>query len=165
MTRIFDYEKNENSNPLWLAQPSFFRVVRIGARGLCRSMLYTNQYAKRYRKGMLRNFIYPLGQECPSKVYPGRDPDAPVHFQCGCRTHTNYFGIGTLGNQQRGRMSQDSVTKPCYLSECCTFSGPYVEPYPPLVGYIYYLCTSNGKFPGNKTASSLEPTGADCPIE
>jgi hypothetical protein len=115
------------------------------------------------QKGCSETFIYPTGQACPSIVFPNRIPKSPIPTQCGCVTHHNWFGIGTSGNQPSGRMEQGSVTRPCFFSECCTLSGPHLAPGLPIADYIYYQCTSTGRQPGTATASSWEPTGADCP--
>lgn len=114
------------------------------------------------QKGCQETFISRLGQACPSKQYV--NPDGVVPSGCSDNIHENSFGAGTSGNEPSGRMSQGFVTRSCYSYETCTLKGPYFDGLP-LADGMYYLCASNGRTPTSATASSFEPTGADCPNE
>jgi hypothetical protein len=69
--------------------------------------------------------ISPLGQACPSIVFPNRT-GTPIPTQCSCKTYEHDFGIGTSGNEESGRMEQGSVTRSCYSTNCCTLKGPCI---------------------------------------
>ena len=107
--------------------------------------------------------ILPIGQACPSILYPNREDDKRYPTQCGAgyqREH--YLGIGTSGNERSGHMEQNSISRACYSRDFCKLSGPILDLGLPIVDYIYFRCDVDRTIPDSSTASSFEPTGADC---
>jgi hypothetical protein len=84
-----------------------------------------------------------------------------IPTQCGFTKHEKNFGVGTSGNEAAGRTEQGSVTRICYSYEYCNLTGPWVDGLP-VAERIYYICETSTASSGMATASSFEPTGADC---
>ncbi|MDR1963170.1 MAG: hypothetical protein LBQ50_05280 [Planctomycetaceae bacterium] len=109
-------------------------------------------------KGCHETFIGPDGQTCPSKKYASTNG---IPTDCGYKIRENNFGIGTSGNEESGRMEQGSVTRSCYTYVSCKLIGPCFDAFPLAEG-MYYVCEIETESSTSATASSFEPTGADC---
>jgi hypothetical protein len=115
------------------------------------------------QKGCYEVAIGNVGAHCPSVLILVTDNNYKT--PCGFSIHELKFGIGTSGNEPKGRMNQGFVTRYCYQFEHCTASKIYYNYSLPFYSSMVYDCISGGRVNGYTTASSFEPTGAICPEE
>jgi hypothetical protein len=111
--------------------------------------------------GCSETFIGPQGLACPSMTR--LNPENVASASCRFRIDTNNIGVGTSGNEDSGRMNQDSVARPCFTYVSCVFDGPCFDIALPLT--LYYLCYEDETYPGSAERYSVEPTGGNCPDE
>ncbi|MGL4942571.1 MAG: hypothetical protein ACRC46_05200 [Thermoguttaceae bacterium] len=115
------------------------------------------------QKGCYETFIGSSGAMCPALWV--RITADNTNRPCGFSRYEMQFGVGTSGNERTGRMNQDFVTRICWQTEHCNATSPYWNISLPICDGMVYDCISTGRQNGINTASSFEPTGAECTLE